>query len=140
MLDGVLGQSMDTDARMKNALVLAYIGDTVYDLYVRTNLVKNSDLHVNELNKKAVRVVNAKAQAQMADTLMEQLTAQEVEIFKRGRNARPATTPKNMSLAEYKKATGLEAVIGYLYLNQEYARMESIMQFILAETEEMEHE
>ena len=130
---GALEKISVKDARGKNSLVLAYVGDTVFDLYVRTALVKKSDSQVKELNRTASGIVNARSQAQAADKLWELLSETEQEIYKRGRNAYSPTIPKNMTLADYKKATGLEAVIGYLFLGGEYARLEELMDRILKE-------
>lgn len=119
------------EARLKNPLVLAYIGDSVYDLYVRTVLVKKSRQQVNALNQRASNVVNARAQAQAVAMLEECLTEEERDIVRRGRNAHPGTVAKNMSVADYKRATGLEALIGYHYLVGNYERLEELMQKII---------
>ena len=119
------------EARLKNPLVLAYIGDSVYDLYVRTVLVKKSRQQVNALNQRASNVVNARAQAQAVAMLEECLTEEERDIVRRGRNAHPGTVAKNMSVAHYKRATGLEALIGYHYLAGNYERLEELMQKII---------
>ena len=112
-------------------MVLAYLGDTVYDLFVRTALVKHSKMHVKELNLCAARIVNAHAQAEAAEWLKEKFTAQESEIYRRGRNARVGSVPKNMAVADYHKATGLEAVMGYLFLTGQQERLEQLMGAIL---------
>ena len=119
------------EARLKNPLVLAYIGDSVYDLYVRTVLVKKSRQQVNALNQRASNVVNARAQAQAVAMLEECLTEEERDIVRRGRNAHPGTVAKNMSVADYKRATCLEALIGYHYLAGNYERLEELMQKII---------
>lgn len=116
------------EARMKNPLVLAYIGDTVYDLYFRTLAVKRAGGTVNSLNRDVAARVNARSQAEMADKL--ELNEDEQYIYKRGRNAKPGTLPKNMSVADYHKATGLEAVIGYLYITGEEERLEELFEII----------
>ena len=131
MNQGILGKIDAQEARMKNPLVLAYIGDTVYDLYIRSSLVKKSRQRVNALNQRASAAVNARAQAQAAAMLEESLSEEEKDILRRGRNAHPGTTAKNMSIADYKKATGLEALIGYHYLCGNYARLETLMQQII---------
>ena len=116
---------------MKNPLVLAYIGDTIYDLYVRTVLVNTDGGGVNRLNKLAAGTVNAKAQSDAAVKIMDVLTEEEQSIFRRGRNAKPGTTPKNMSVGDYHRATGLEALLGYLYLTGEDERIEELITMIL---------
>lgn len=127
---GILNSISEVEARFKNPLVLAYIGDTVYDLYVRGALVKSSAEGINELHKKACATVNARAQAQAADKLMPLFTEEETDIYKRGRNAKSGI-PKNMSPADYHAATGLEAVIGYLYLTGRSERIEEFFGVIL---------
>ncbi len=131
MKDSILEQIEDREAAQKNPVVLAYLGDTVYDLYVRTALVKQFGLHVNELNAKAAAIVNARAQALASDRLAALLTPQETEIFRRGRNAKVGSVPKNMSVADYHKATGLEALMGYLFLTGQHERLEQLMRSVL---------
>lgn len=131
MKDSILEKIEDREAAQKNPIVLAYLGDTVYDLYVRTALVKRFGLHVNELNAKAAGIVNARAQALASDRLAALLTAQETEIFCRGRNAKVGSVPKNMSVADYHKATGLEALMGYLFLTGQHERLEQLMRGVL---------
>ena len=118
----------ESEARLKNPVVLAYIGDTIYDLYVRTNIVKESDEHVNELNGRARQIVNAAAQAKAAERIA--FTEEEEAVYKRARNAKVGTAAKNMSLGDYHKATGLEAVIGYLYLTGARERLDAIFERI----------
>ncbi|MBQ4061692.1 MAG: ribonuclease III [Christensenellaceae bacterium] len=128
--NGLLSGISDVEARFKNPLVLAYIGDTVYDLYVRSTLVKSSSLGINEIHKKACSMVNARAQARIADKLMPLFNEEETDIFKRGRNSKSGI-PKNMTPADYHAATGLEAVIGYLYLTGKADRIEEFFEVIL---------
>ena len=127
----ILAPIGEKQARMKPPLVLAYIGDTVYDLYARVSRIKSSGAGVGALHR-----VNAGAQAEAADRIMDMLTEQERDVFRRGRNAKVATTPKNMSVADYHKATGLEAVIGYLYLSGEKNRIDVLFDNILGENNE----
>lgn len=122
----LLKQMDESEVRMKNPLVLAYIGDTVYDLYIRTSLVESSQESVNEINKRACGVVNARAQAEVAELLLPSFTEEEAAIYRRGRNAKCGTIPKNMSVADYHKATALEAVIGYLFLTGQNSRIEEL--------------
>ena len=130
MKGSILEKIEDKEAAQKNPIVLAYLGDTVYDLYVRTALVKQFGLHVNELNAKA-GIVNAKAQSQASERLAGLFTQQEAEIFKRGRNAKVGSVPKNMEVADYHRATGLEAVMGYLFLTGQHERLEQLMGAVL---------
>lgn len=132
----ILAPIGEKQARMKPPLVLAYIGDTVYDLYVRTGKIKTRSAGVGALHKEVSGIVNAGAQAKAADKIMDMLSEQERDVFRRGRNAKVATTPKNMSVADYHKATGLEAVIGYLYLSGEKERIDELFRNILGENNE----
>lgn len=110
-------------------LVLAYIGDTVYETYIREYLItKNINKKVNDLHKSAVKYVKAKAQATIMHEIEEQLTEEELRIFKRGRNQKSHTSPKNADIIDYKHATGFEALIGYLHLGKEKERLEYIIE------------
>lgn len=109
-------------------LVLAYLGDTVYESYVREYLIKqNINKKVNDLHKSAVKYVKAKAQATIIHELESELTEEELRIYKRGRNQKSNTSPKNADIIDYKNATGFEALIGYLYLNDEKERLQYIV-------------
>ena len=121
------------EARMKNPLVLAYIGDTVYDLYIRTKIVRSRGGSVNMLNREVCSMVNAKAQSEAAAALESLFTEEEADIFSRGRNAKSATVPKNMSIGDYHRATGLEAVVGFLFLTGRMDRLDVIFETILGE-------
>lgn len=113
----------DVDLREYSPLVLAYIGDDVYDLIVRTVLVKNRNMQVNKLHRQASKQVKASAQAEVVDKIMPLLTREEVQIYKRGRNAHSYTKAKNATTLDYRKATGLEALMGYLYLKKDIKRI-----------------
>ena len=104
------------DIRTYSPLTLAYIGDAVYDLVIRSVLVNRGNTAVNNLHKKASAIVKAPSQAAVAAAIMEELTEEEKDIYRRGRNSKPHTKAKNASTMEYLEATGLEAVIGLLYL------------------------
>lgn len=103
-------------------LVLAYLGDSVYELVVRTLLVEQSNCPVRKLHKKATAYVKAKTQADLITAVLEDLTEEEKDVYRRGRNAKSHTVPKNASIGDYRKATGMEAVIGYLYLKRDMER------------------
>ena len=106
-----------SDIAMYNPLVLAYIGDSVYELYVRTLLVSHGSIQVAKLHKKAIAFVKAKSQAELLEEVIQsELTDDEKDIVRRGRNAKSGTVPKNAELVDYRMATGLEALFGYLYL------------------------
>lgn len=113
----------EIDIRTYSPLTLAYIGDAIYDLVIRTIVVERGNTSANNLHKKTVRYVNAVTQAQMMEALREELSEEERTIYKRGRNAKSYTTAKNASVIDYRKATGFEALCGYLYLTGRQERM-----------------
>ena len=119
-----------------SALSLAYIGDTVYDLYVRTMLLHTQDTTVHQQHASATRLVCAAAQAAAYRRVEAMLTGEEQQAYRRGRNAHSGTTPKNASIADYRAATGFEALLGYLYLRGEDERIGQIMQQALLRREE----
>lgn len=113
----------EIDIRTYSPLTLAYIGDAIYDLVIRTIVVERGNTSPNNLHKKTVRYVNAGTQAQMIEALREELSEEERTIYKRGRNAKSYTTAKNAAVIDYRKATGFEALCGYLYLTGKQERM-----------------
>lgn len=113
----------EIDIRTYSPLTLAYIGDAIYDLVIRTIVVERGNRSANNLHKKTVTYVNARVQAKMIDALEEELTEEEAAVYHRGRNAKSYTSAKNASIIEYRKATGLEALCGYLYLQGQQERM-----------------
>lgn len=117
----------------RNVLVLAYLGDTIYENYVRRYLVEQRIESVNELQKKAVAYVSAKKQAQFVRTLLEKnfFSEEEIDIIMRARNYKTGSHPKNCSIVDYKYATGLESLIGYLTLEDKHSRIDEIMNVIL---------
>ena len=117
----------EIDIRTYSPLTLAYIGDAIYDLVIRTIVVERGNTSPNKLHKKTVKYVSAVVQAQLIDGLYEELTKEEQEIYRRGRNAKSYTTAKNASVIEYRKATGLEALCGYLYLQGRQERLLELM-------------
>lgn len=113
----------EVDVRAYSPLTLAYIGDAVYDLVIRTVVVERANRAANELHKRAVKFVQAGTQAAMITALQEILTEDELAVFKRGRNAKSNTSAKNASITDYRKATGFEALIGFLYLTNQTDRL-----------------
>lgn len=111
------------DVRAYSPLTLAYIGDAVYEVVIRSVIVGRANRPANELHKHAVTYVQAAAQAAMAEALLPELTDDEEAAYRRGRNAKSYTMPKHSSVAEYRKATGLEALVGYLYLTGQNQRL-----------------
>ena len=113
----------DTDIRTYSPLTLAYIGDAIYELVIRTILVEKGNTQVNKLHNRASRLVKASAQSAMIEKLKPHLTEEETAVFKRGRNAKSYTMAKNASMSDYRRATGFEALMGYLYLTEQWERM-----------------
>ena len=121
------------DVREVNVLVLAYLGDTIYENYVRHFLVKNGISNVNDLQKAAIKYVSAVAQAGFLTKMIDEefLSEEEINVVKRARNYKTTSHPKNCDIVTYKYATGLEALIGYLDL--ENMRIDEIMKYILGD-------
>jgi ribonuclease-3 family protein len=113
---------------------LAFMGDTVYDMLVRESLIREANRPVGELNKRKVRLVNCKTQAEAVVKLMPMLTDEEISVYKRGRNAFTKNTPKNAEVADYHAATGLEALFGYLYLSGNIDRLNELFELIITST------
>ena len=106
-----------SEARTLNPLQLAIIGDAVYEVYIRSYiLTKHTDYSAHKIHKNAIDYVKAKAQSMIMHEMEEELDEEEMYIFKRGRNAKSATVPKNANVRDYRMATGFEALVGYLYL------------------------
>lgn len=116
-----------------NVLVLAYLGDTIYEDYIRKFLISLGINNVNELQKKAVEYVSAKSQARFITKMLDNefLNNEEIDVFKRARNYKNSSHPKNCDIITYKYATGLEALIGYLELSSNRSRIDEIMNYIL---------
>ncbi|MDE6925238.1 MAG: ribonuclease III [Acetatifactor sp.] len=129
MLAGILGTfpGKQQDIRTYSPLTLAYIGDAVYDLIIRTVVVARANRPANELHRTAVKYVSANAQSGIVQELMDKLTEEEQAVYRRGKNSKPHTTAKNASVTDYMKATGFEAVIGYLYLTD---RMDRVLELV----------
>lgn len=119
-------------------LNLAFIGDGVYDLLVREYLVSHSHLHVGELNRKKVDLVNCKSQALFIRKLQDSLTEEELCVYKRGRNAQVGSASKHSTIADYHAATGLETLFGFLYLKGENDRINELFAQIMKIKEDTE--
>lgn len=127
----------EQDYRSFSALTLAYIGDCVFDLVIRTVVIFRSHKQVNDLHKKTIRFVKAESQALMIQALLDNdiLTEEEKAVYKRGRNTKSHTIAKNASVAAYRKATGFEAVLGYLYVTGQMDRVLELTKAGLSYTE-----
>jgi len=113
----------EVDVRAYSPLTLAYIGDAVYDVIIRTVVVERSNRPANELHKKTSSFVKAQTQAEMIEALQPFLSEEEEAVYKRGRNAKSYTSAKNATIGDYRKATGFEALVGYLYLQDRTERV-----------------
>lgn len=125
----------EMDIRTYSPLTLAYMGDAIYDLVIRTIVVERANTSANKLHNKTVAYVNARVQAKMIEAVFNELTEEEQGIYKRGRNAKSYTTAKNASVVEYRKATGFEALCGYLYLSGRQERMLALIQMAIEKVE-----
>lgn len=112
----------ERDPAQLSPLVLAYIGDAVFEIMIRTKVVEKGNRQVNKMHKESTNMVKASAQAELIQRLQPYLTDIEKAIYKRGRNAHSHTMAKNSSMKDYRQATGLEALMGYLYLKHEIKR------------------
>ena len=113
----------EQDLRTYSPLTLAYIGDAIFELVVRTVLVERKNTQAEKLHKAATKIVKAETQALMIEALKEDLSEAEMAVYKRGRNAKAFTRAKNATMSEYRRATGFEALMGYLYLKGDIERM-----------------
>ena len=125
----------DTDIRSYSPLTLAYIGDAIYELVIRTILVEKGNAQVNKLHQRASKLVKASAQSEIIEKLKPYLTEEEMGIFKRGRNAKSFTMAKNASMSDYRRATGFEALMGHLYLTEQWDRMLELIKIGITEGE-----
>ncbi|MDY4429133.1 MAG: ribonuclease III domain-containing protein [Lachnospiraceae bacterium] len=116
-------------------LALAFIGDSVFDLVIKSVIVEKANCQVNKLQNKTSKIVRATTQALIVDALKDELSEEEANIYRRGRNAKPYTKAKNASYSEYCKATGLESLVGYLYLKGETKRLVSLIKLGLENAE-----
>lgn len=126
----------EQDAKQYSPLTLAYIGDAVYEVIVRTILVEHGNAPVNVLHKQASRLVKAEAQADAYHRIKEQLTEEELSVFRRGRNAKSYTSAKNATIGDYRVATGFEALFGYWYLTGQTERMLQVAKAGMTEEKE----
>lgn len=113
----------DVDIRTYSPLVLAYIGDAVYELLIRTRVISRGSMRVSKMHKKSASLVKAETQANLIKILSEELTEEELAVYKRGRNAKSVTTAKHATMIDYRMATGFEALVGYLYLTDQTERL-----------------
>ena len=133
-----LFQMEEVDAGTYSPLVLAYIGDCIYDLIIKSIVVNKGNKQVNKLHKETSSLVQASTQSLMMRTMQEHLTEEERTVYKRGRNAKSISPAKNQSITDYRRATGFEAMLGYLYLKKEWKRMLDLVKIGLDSIKEIE--
>jgi ribonuclease-3 family protein len=129
----MLHYEQELDEKQLNSLALAYMGDAVFEIYVRHHLLQAGQVKPNQLHREATKFVSAKAQASILFYLMDQhlLKEYEMAVVKRGRNAKSGSVPKNTDVQTYRYGTGFEALIGYLYLSKNEARLEEMIKLSL---------
>ena len=125
----------EVDLRTYSPLTLAFVGDCIYDLIIRTVVVECHNASPNRLHKEKSHLVKAQTQAEMGTVLQQYLTEEELAVYRRGRNAKSYTTAKNASVGDYRKAPALEALYGYLYLD---GRMERLMELVKISLRELD--
>lgn len=126
-------QLPDVDIKTYSPLALAFIGDGIFDLIIRTLVVGTGNTKASQLHKRTSQMVKAPAQSQMVETILPLLTEEEEAVYRRGRNAKSPTMAKNATMAEYRRATGLEALMGYLYLNNQFERIVELIKAAINE-------
>lgn len=131
-------QMKEVDVNSYSPLTLAYIGDSIYDLIIKSLVVNQGNRQVNKLHKETSMYVQASTQSLMMRTMQEQLTEEEHAVYKRGRNAKSVSPAKNQSITDYRRATGFEALLGYLYLKKEWKRMLDLVKIGLESLKEKE--
>ena len=118
-----LFQMEEVDMREYSPLTLAYIGDSIYDLIIKSLVISHGNKQVNKLHQDTSNLVQASTQSLMMRTMQEHLTEEEHAVYKRGRNAKSVSPAKNQSVTDYRRATGFEALLGYLYLKKDWKRL-----------------
>lgn len=131
MIELIKRPENEEEVNTMSPLIWAYIGDSVYELYIRMHLVNTTKFKPHKLHLEAVKYVKAKAQADILQRIEENLKEKEKEIIKRGRNAENHHLPKNATIQEYMYSTGFEALIGYLYLTKQDNRLEEILELCI---------
>ena len=131
-----LFQMKEVDIKEYSPLTLAYIGDSIYDLIIKSLVVNEGNRQVQKLHKETSMRVQASAQSKMMRAIQEHLTEEEHAVFKRGRNAKSVSPAKNQSITDYRRATGFEALMGYLYLKKEWKRMLELVKIGLESMDE----
>ena len=129
---GITFESPGRPPKQMNALALAYIGDAVYELYIRQHLLAETNHKTHHLHKRSISYVSAKAQSAFLERWLPLLTPEDLDVVKRGRNANSGTVPKNVELLVYRRATGFESLVGYLYVDRRFDRLNELMRVIFS--------
>lgn len=129
----IIGSDNIKRAEEYSPLVLAYIGDSVYDILTRQYIISQGNAPVNVLDRRARKIVNAAAQSAAYEKIKDSLTDDETVVYKRGRNAKSHTSAKNQSITDYRRATGVEALFGYLYLKGENDRIRELYELCISD-------
>ena len=133
-------QMKEVDIKEYSPLTLAYIGDCIYDLIIKTKVISEGNKQVKKLHQETSSMVQASAQSEMMRALQPLLTEEEHAVYRRGRNAKSVSPAKNQSLTDYRRATGFEALMGWLYLKREWKRMADLIKIGLDHLSECEEE
>lgn len=120
----------EEEINLLSPLTWAYVGDCVYELYIRTSLVNTTNLKPHKLHIETIKYVKAKSQAELLEKIQDKLTEEEKDIVRRGRNAENHHLPKNSNVQEYRYATAFESLIGYLYLTKKFTRLKEILELV----------
>lgn len=130
----------EVDVKTYSPLALAYIGDCVFDLVIKSLVINHGNKQVQKLHRETSHIVQASSQSKMMRVIQEHLTEEEHAVYKRGRNSKTVTPAKNQSVTDYRRATGFESLMGYLYLKKEWKRMLELIKMGLDELEEKKDE
>ena len=133
-------QMKEVDVNSYSPLTLAYIGDSIYDLIIKSLVINQGNRQVNKLHKETSMYVQASTQSLMMRAMQEELTEEEHAVYKRGRNAKSISPAKNQSITDYRRATGFEALVGYLYLKKQYERLLTLIKIGLESLKENQGE
>lgn len=125
----------ENDIKSYSPLALAYIGDAIYEIIIRTMVISDGNTQVNKMHKRSSSLVKAETQALIIKGIMDELSEEELAYYKRGRNAKSYTSAKNASITDYRMATGFEALMGYLYLSGQSERMANLIKLGMATIE-----
>ena len=131
MIEFIKRPESEADVNTMSPLTWAYVGDAVYELYIRMTLVNTTNMKPHKLHIEAIKYVKAGAQAEILKRIEDKLTDKEIEIVRRGRNAENHHLPKNATVQEYMYSTGLEALIGYLYLTKQDERLQKVLEMCI---------